>query len=71
MQVVALAVKFQEAATYLDGKGKPDEDAFTRGQQKKIEEISSEKPPSKKAKMARDSTMAGTAKVRQLVSAVT
>jgi len=52
----------KEAATYLDGKGKPDEDAFTRGQQKKIEEISSEKPPSKKAKMARDSTMAGTAK---------
>lgn len=47
----------------LEKTGKPDEDAHTRGQQKKIEEMQAEEPAPKKTKLARDSTMAATAKV--------
>lgn len=36
---------------------------MTRGQQKQIDSIKDEKPPAKKAKMARDNTMVNTAKV--------
>ena len=53
---------FQEAKELLGGDT-PDEDALTRGQQKKIEDIQSEKPSPKKAKMSKHTTMAATAKV--------
>ena len=54
----------QEAAQIL-GDDKPDADAMTRGQQKKIDEISKEVPasPAKKARMQKEGTMAATAKV--------
>ncbi|XP_025081486.1 nucleolin-like isoform X3 [Pomacea canaliculata] len=45
--------------------GKPDPDAQTRGQQRKIDEIKSEtvpESPAKKAKLTKESTMAATAK---------
>lgn len=45
------------------GKDKPDEDAKTRGQQQKIEDIKEEKP-AKKGRLAKGVTMIGTAKVR-------
>lgn len=47
------------------GDDKPDDDAMTRGQQKQIEALTKEVPPSpsKKAKMAKHTTMVGTAKV--------
>lgn len=51
----------QEAEALL-GSNKPDVDAQTRGQQKKIEEINAEQPPAKKAKLAKDNTMVATAK---------
>ena len=57
---------FQEAEALL-ASGKPDEDALTRGQQKQLEKIHAEKPTPKKSKMARDSTMVNTAKVRAVV----
>ena len=52
----------QEAAALL-ASGGPDEDVFTRGQQKKLDNIKDEKPAAKKSKLARDNTMAATAKV--------
>ncbi len=45
------------------GDARPDADALTRGQQKKITEITSEKPSPKKVRIAKDNTMVGTAKV--------
>ncbi|XP_069112536.1 uncharacterized protein [Argopecten irradians] len=53
----------QEAEQILGGN-KPDADAMTRGQQKKIAEISKETPPTptKKPRMAKEGTMAATAK---------
>lgn len=57
MQVTA-----KEAEVILDGN-KPDADAKTRGQDKKLEEIKAEEePPAKKSKLAKDTTMAVTAK---------
>lgn len=41
---------------------------MTRGQQKKIEEISKEAPSPKKARMQKQGTMAVTAKVYQLLA---
>lgn len=55
-----MAVTAKEAEQLL-GKDKPDEDAKTRGQQQKIEEIKEEKP-AKKGRMAKGVTMIGTAK---------
>lgn len=51
------------------GDDKPDDDAMTRGQQKQIEALTKEVPPSpsKKAKMAKHTTMVGTAKVKQVL----
>jgi hypothetical protein len=49
-------------ADALLGDSRPDQDAATRGQQKKLDEIAAEKPPAKKTKLARDNTMAATAK---------
>ena len=46
----------------LAAVGKPDADAHTRGQQKKIDEIQAE-PPAKKPRLSKETTMAGTAKV--------
>jgi hypothetical protein len=46
--------------------GAPDEDASTRGQAKKLDDLKNEtepEPAAKKAKLAKDSTMAVTAKV--------
>ncbi len=46
--------------------GAPDEDAQTRGQARKLDEIKNEtapESPAKKAKLAKDSTMVATAKV--------
>ncbi|XP_005111399.1 nucleolin isoform X2 [Aplysia californica] len=57
MQVTA-----KEADRILDGN-KPDADAQTRGQQKQIDDLKKEaEPPAKKAKLAKDGTMAVTAK---------
>ena len=53
----------QEAEQILDSAGgKPDADALTRGQQKKIEEIEKE-PAVKKPRLSKDNTMVETAKV--------
>lgn len=56
----------QEAEAFLDESGRPDEDALTRGQQKKIENMQAEKPAAKKAKLSKAGTMAVTAKVRYI-----
>ncbi|XP_078335357.1 uncharacterized protein LOC111132294 [Crassostrea virginica] len=48
-------------ADQLLGEDKPDEDAKTRGQQQKIEEIKEEKP-ARKGRLAKGVTMIGTAK---------
>ncbi|XP_062581150.1 uncharacterized protein LOC134242955 [Saccostrea cucullata] len=55
-----MAVTAKEAEQLL-GKNKPDDDAKTRGQQHKIEEIKEEKP-AKKGRLAKGVTMIGTAK---------
>ena len=52
----------QEAKELLGGNA-PDADAQTRGQQKQIESIQSEKAASKKPKLSKNTTMAATAKV--------
>ena len=54
---------FNQEANALLGGNKPDQDALTRGQQKKIAEISAEKPAAKRGRMAKAGTMVGTAKV--------
>lgn len=59
---------FLQEAEQLLGSDKPDADAMTRGQQKKIEEISKEAPSPKKARMQKQGTMAVTAKVYQLLA---
>jgi hypothetical protein len=52
-------------AEQLLGTDKPDVDALTRGQQKKIKEISEEAPSTpKKVRIQKQGTMAATAKVR-------
>ncbi|XP_064598727.1 high mobility group protein hmg-12-like [Liolophura sinensis] len=59
-----MAVTAKEGNALL-GESKPDADALTRGQQRKIDEISSEKipqSPAKKPRMSKDNTMVGTAK---------
>lgn len=46
--------------------GAPDEDAQTRGQARKLDDIKNEttpESPAKKAKLTKDTTMAATAKV--------
>ena len=53
-------LSFQEGEKYKEGV---DPDSFTRGQQKKIEEIQNEKPEPKKPRMAKEGTMEVTAKV--------
>lgn len=58
---------FQEAKNLL-GTNAPDEDAHTRGQQKKIEDIQAEKPSPKKPKLSKNTTMAATAKVLLYIS---
>lgn len=59
---VTMAATAKEAKEILAGE-EPDQDAMTRGQQKKIEEIQAEKPaPKKPAKMSKNTTMAATAK---------
>lgn len=58
---VTMAATAKEAKVLLAG-GAPDQDAMTRGQQKKIEDIHSEKPSPKKPKMSKNTTMAATAK---------
>ena len=60
--VLYIIITLQEAKELLAG-ATPDQDAMTRGQQKKIEEIQSEKPAPKKPKMSKNTTMAATAKV--------
>ncbi|XP_050413586.1 uncharacterized protein LOC126828048 [Patella vulgata] len=61
-----MAVTAKEGEAVLDSLGgKPDADAATRGQQKKIEAIqkeTKEDPPAKKPKLAKDGTMVATAK---------
>jgi len=53
----------KDAEAFLEAEGRPDEDALTRTQQKKIDEINAEKPsPAKKSRLSRDNTMAATAK---------
>ena len=62
-----LCLTFQEASVFLEATGQPDSDAGTRGQQKQIQEIMSEKPTAKaakKARFARDTTMKGTTEVK-------
>ena len=54
----------QEADRIL-GDSRPDEDAKTRGQQSQIEDAKAEEPAPKKAKLAKGTTMIGTAKVRK------
>lgn len=63
--VVALACLLsQEGGAYLERSGsKPDEDAKTRGMQKKLEGIQEEAPP--KPKVPRTTTMAATAQVQR------
>lgn len=57
-------VKPLQEAEQLLGADKPDADAMTRGQQKKIEEISKEAPSTpKKVRIQKQGTMAATAKV--------
>lgn len=51
------------------GEDKPDEDAKTRGQQQKIEEIKEEKP-ARKGRLAKGVTMIGTAKVHGLMMTI-
>lgn len=52
----------QEGGEFLERSGsKPDEDAKTRGMQKKLEGIQEEAPP--KPKVPRTTTMAATAQV--------
>lgn len=58
---------FLQEAEQLLGGDKPDADAMTRGQQKKIDEISKEAPSPKKARMQKQGTMAVTAKVYLLL----
>ncbi|XP_048752864.2 uncharacterized protein LOC125664222 [Ostrea edulis] len=63
-----MAVTAKEAEQLL-GKDKPDEDAKTRGQQQKIEDIKEEKP-ARKGRLAKGVTMIGTAKeAEQLLGA--
>ncbi|KAL8578204.1 hypothetical protein ACOMHN_040965 [Nucella lapillus] len=61
-----MAVTAKEGERLLETTGgAPDEDAQTRGQQRKLEEIKNEtapESPTKKARLAKDSTMAVTAK---------
>ncbi|XP_076472263.1 uncharacterized protein LOC143301760 [Babylonia areolata] len=61
-----MAVTAKEGERLLDSTGgAPDEDAQTRGQQRKLEEIKNEtapEPPAKKAKLAKDTTMVATTK---------
>ncbi|XP_013393989.1 proline-rich receptor-like protein kinase PERK2 isoform X2 [Lingula anatina] len=61
VMAVNVGAKRKEGAAILASVGKPDEDAQTRGQQKKIEEIQAE-PPAKKPRMQKETTMAETAK---------
>ncbi|KAK3104403.1 hypothetical protein FSP39_001314 [Pinctada imbricata] len=56
-----MAATAKEADVLL-GDDKPDEDAKTRGQQAKIEEVKAETASPKKPKMAKGVTMVGTAK---------
>jgi hypothetical protein len=54
--------------------GAPDEDAATRGQAKKLDDLKNEtepEPAAKKAKLAKDSTMAVTAKVSLMTLVIT
>ncbi|GFO21953.1 eukaryotic translation initiation factor 3 subunit f [Plakobranchus ocellatus] len=58
-------VSTAKEADRILGNKKPDEDAQTRSQNKQIEDLKKEKtpePPAKKAKLAKDGTMAVTAK---------
>lgn len=61
-----MAVTAKEGERLLDSAGgAPDEDAQTRGQQRKLEEIKNEtapESPAKKARLAKDTTMVATAK---------
>lgn len=53
----------QEGGAYLERAGnKPDDDAKTRGMQKKLDEIQEEEAPPK-PKVPRTTTMAATAQV--------
>ena len=52
----------QEADALLGGH-RPDQDALTRGQQKKVEAIFSEKPTPKKVRISKITTILGTTKV--------
>ncbi|GFS01981.1 proline-rich receptor-like protein kinase PERK2 isoform X2 [Elysia marginata] len=51
-----------EEADRILGGNRPDADAQTRGQNKAIEDLKKDEPPAKKAKLAKDGTMAVTAK---------
>ncbi|WAR15196.1 hypothetical protein MAR_005301 [Mya arenaria] len=62
MSKATTMVNTAKEAKDLLGAAAPDSDAMTRGQQKKIEEIQSEKPSPKKPKLSKNTTMAATAK---------
>jgi len=63
-------VNTAKEAEVILGDDKPDMDAQTRGQNKQIEELKNEpEPPVKKAKLAKDSTMAATAKEAKTILA--